>query len=293
MAQDELMARAIMLYDRFTHGRRSRRVFMRDITRLAGSAAAAQILAAAIAPDMAAAAIIAEDDKRLTAKDVTWPGANGHILAGYMAIPQKHPKKPAAVLVIHENRGLQPYTRDVARRLAVAGFVGLAIDFLSPQGGTPADEDKARTMIGALDLPSAVADGVATIDWLAHHHLLNGKVGVVGFCWGGTMVNRLAVSAGPALAAASAFYGPTPPPADAAQVKAVMQLHYAGSDDRVNAGAGAWADALKAAGAQVTRYDYPGTQHAFHNDTSAARYDAAAATLAWDRTIAMFRETLA
>jgi carboxymethylenebutenolidase len=293
MAQDELMARAIMLYDRFTHGRRSRRVFMRDMTRLAGSAAAAQILAAAIAPDMAAAAIIAEDDKRLTAKDVTWPGANGHILAGYMAIPQKHPKKPAAVLVIHENRGLQPYTRDVARRLAVAGFVGLAIDFLSPQGGTPADEDKARTMIGALDLPSAVADGVATIDWLAHHHLLNGKVGVVGFCWGGAMVNRLAVSAGPALAAASAFYGPTPPPADAAQVKAVMQLHYAGSDDRVNAGAGAWADALKAAGVQVTRYDYPGTQHAFHNDTSAARYDAAAAALAWDRTIAMFRETLA
>jgi carboxymethylenebutenolidase len=175
----------------------------------------------------------------------------------------------------------------------VAGFVGLAIDFLSPQGGTPADEDKARTMIGALDLPSAAADGIATIDWLAHHRLLNGKVGVVGFCWGGAMVNRLAVGAGPALTAASAFYGPTPPPADAAQVKAVMQLHYAGSDDRVNAGAGAWADALKAAGVQVTRYDYPGTQHAFHNDTSAARYDAAAAALAWERTIAMFRETLA
>lgn len=293
MAKDELMARAIMLYDRFTHGQRSRRAFMRDMTRLAGSAAAAQMLAAAIAPDAAAAAMIAEDDKRLTSKDVTWTGANGHILAGYMAIPKKHPKKPAAVLVIHENRGLQPYTRDVARRLAVAGFVGLAIDFLSPQGGTPADEDKARTMIGALDLPAAVADGVATIDWLAHHRLLNGKVGVVGFCWGGAIVNRLAVGAGSALAAASAFYGPTPPPADAAQVRAVMQLHYAGSDDRVNAGAGAWADALKAAGVQVTRYDYPGTQHAFHNDTSAARHDAAAAALAWDRTIALFRETLA
>jgi carboxymethylenebutenolidase len=293
MAQDELMARAIMLYDRFTHGRGNRRAFMRDMTRLAGGAAAAQMLAAAIAPDAAAAAMIAEDDKRLTSKDVTWTGAHGHILAGYMAIPKKHPKKPAAVLVVHENRGLQLYTRDVARRLAVAGFVGLAIDFLSPQGGTPADEDKARTMIGALDLPSAAADGIATIDWLAHHRLLNGKVGVVGFCWGGAMVNRLAVGAGPALTAASAFYGPTPPPADAAQVKAVMQLHYAGSDDRVNAGAGAWADALKAAGVQVTRYDYPGTQHAFHNDTSAARYDAAAAALAWERTIAMFRETLA
>jgi carboxymethylenebutenolidase len=223
---------------------------------------------------------------------VHWPGANGHQLFGYMAIPKKHAKKPPAVLVVHENRGLQPYTRDVARRLAVAGFVGVALDFLSPQGGTPADEDKARAMIAALDISAATADGVATIDWLAAHKLLSGKVGVVGFCWGGAMADRLAVAAGPALKAAVAFYGPPPPPADAAKVKAAMLLHYAGSDDRVNAGAAPWVQALQAAHVDVRRFDYPGTQHAFHNDTSAARYDEAAATLAWDRTTTFLREKL-
>ncbi|WP_340314018.1 dienelactone hydrolase family protein [Rhizorhabdus argentea] len=293
MDEDDLKARAIALYDRFTHGTQDRRSFMADMTRLAGSAAAAQILAASIAADPAAAAVIAEDDKRLNARMVHWKGANGHQLFGYMAIPKKHAKKPAAVLVIHENRGLQPYTRDVARRLAVAGFVGLALDFLSPQGGTPADEDKARQMIGALDLGAATADGVATIDWLSTQKLLSGKVGAVGFCWGGAMADRLAVNAGAALKAACAFYGPPPPPADAARVKAAMLLHYAGTDDRVNAGAGPWVDALRAAGVDVRRFDYPGTQHAFHNDSSAARYDAQAANLAWDRTIAFFKEKLA
>ena len=292
MDEDDLKARAIALYDRFTHGTLDRRSFMADMTRLAGSAAAAQVLAASIAADPAAAAMIAEDDKRLTTRMVHWKGANGHQLFGYMAIPRKHAKEPAAVLVIHENRGLQPYTRDVARRLAVAGFVGLAIDFLSPQGGTPADEDKARQMIGALDLSAATADGVATIDWLSTQKLLSGKVGVVGFCWGGAMADRIAVNAGTALKAACAFYGPPPPPADAARVKAAMLLHYAGTDERVNAGAGPWVDALKAAGVDVRRFDYPGTQHAFHNDSSAARYDASAANLAWDRTVAFFKEKL-
>ena len=293
MHDDDLKARAIALYDRFTHGDRDRRAFMAEMSGLVGGTAAAQLLVASIAADPAAAAMIAEDDKRLTAKMVSWNGANGHKLFGYMAIPKKHAKKPSAVLVIHENRGLQPYTRDVARRLAIAGFVGLAIDFLSPQGGTPGDEDKARQMIGALDLGAATANGVATIDWLAAHKLLNGKVGAVGFCWGGAMADRLAVSAGTALSAACAFYGPPPPPADAAKVKAAMLLHYAGSDDRVNTGAGPWVEALRAAHVDVRRFDYPGTQHAFHNDTSAARYDAAAANLAWDRTIAFFREKLA
>lgn len=293
MTDEDLKARAIALYDRFTHGAQDRRAFMADMTKLAGSAAAAQALIAAIAADPAAATVIAEDDKRLDAKMVHWMGAGDRRLFGYMTIPKKHRKKPAAVLVVHENRGLQPYTRDVARRLAVAGFVGLAIDFLSPQGGTPADEDKARTMIQALDLGTATADGVATIKWLAAHKLLSGKVGVVGFCWGGAMANRLAVEAGPALGAAVAYYGPPPPPAEAPKVKAALMLHYAGSDDRVNAGATPWVDALKAAHADVRRYDYPGTQHAFHNDTSASRYDAAAAALSWDRTIAFFREKLA
>ncbi|MBD3762834.1 dienelactone hydrolase family protein [Rhizorhabdus sp.] len=294
MDDEDLKARAIALYDRFTHGAQDRRAFMADMTKLAGSAAAAQMLVATIAADPAAAALIAEDDKRVDAKMVHWAGAGGHKLFGYMAIPRKHRKKPAAVLVVHENRGLQPYTKDVARRLAVAGFVGVALDFLAPVGGTPPkDEDEARRMIGALDLAAATADGVATIDWLAANKLLNGKVGTVGFCWGGAMANRLAVAAGPKLQAAVAFYGPPPPPVEAGKVKAALMLHYAGTDDRVNAGAALWVAALQAAHADVRRFDYPGTQHAFHNDTSAARYDAAAASLAWDRTIAFFREKLA
>lgn len=293
MDENDLKARAIALHDRFTHGGQDRRAFMADMTRLAGSAAAAQILVASIAADPAAAAIIAEDDKRLNAKMVHLKGANGHPLFGYMAIPKKHRKKPAAVIVVHENRGLQPYTRDVARRLAVAGFVGFAVDFLAPAGGTPADEDKARQMIGALDLSAATADGVAVANFLASDKLLNGKVGVVGFCWGGAMANRIAVSSGQALAAACAYYGPPPPPSEAVKVKSAVMLHYAGSDDRVNAGATPWVDALKAAQVDVRRYDYPGTQHAFHNDSSAARYNAEAAALSWDRTIAFFRETLA
>ncbi|KRB86372.1 carboxymethylenebutenolidase [Sphingomonas sp. Root710] len=292
MDEDELKARAIALYDRFTHGTQDRRAFMADMTRLAGSAAAAQLLVASIAASPAAATVIAEDDKRLNAKMVHWKGANGHQLFGYMAIPKKHAKKPAAVLVVHENRGLQPYTRDVARRLAVGGFVGVAIDFLATQGGTPPDEDKARQMIGALDLSAATADGVATIDFLARDKLLNGKVGVVGFCWGGAMANRLAVAAGPALTAACAYYGPPPPSAEAVKVKSAMLLHYAGNDDRVNAGATPWIEALRAAHVDVRRFDYPGTQHAFHNDSSAARYDAQAAALSWGRTIAFFREKL-
>lgn len=293
MDDEDLKARAITLYDRFTHGAQDRRAFMADMTKLAGSAAAAQALVAAIAADPAAAALIAEDDKRVDAKMVHWTGAGGHKLFGYMAIPKKHRKKPAAVLVVHENRGLQPYTKDVARRLAVAGFVGVALDFLAPTGGTPKDEDEARRMIGALDLAAATADGVATIDWLAANKLLNGKVGTVGFCWGGAMANRLAIAAGPKLQAAVAFYGPPPPPVEAAKVRAAMMLHYAGTDDRVNAGAGPWVAALQAASADVRRFDYPGTQHAFHNDASPARYDAEAASLAWDRTIAFFREKLA
>lgn len=293
MSDEEFLARAIRLYDRFTHGGRDRRAFMADMTRLAGSAGAAQMLVAAIAADPAAAAIVAEDDKRLNARMVYWKGAAGRQLFGYMAIPRKHAKKPAPVLVVHENRGLQPYIKDVARRLAVAGFVGVALDFLSPEGGTPADEDKARQMIAELDLGAATADGVATIDWLAADHLLNGKVGAVGFCWGGGMVDRLAAAAGAALTAACAFYGPPPPPAEAARVRAAMLLHYAGNDDRVNAAAGAWVDALEAAHVDVQRFDYPGTQHAFHNDTAAARYNAEAANLAWDRTIEFFREKLA
>jgi len=296
MNGDDLTARAIALHDRFTHGPQDRRSFMRDMTWLAGSAAAANLLAGAIGASPASAALIAEDDKRLDIKaNAVWPGANTYLMRGYIAVPKAGKRrKIAPVIVIHENRGLQPYTRDVARRLAVAGFVGIAPDFLSGEGGTPAgDDDKARTMIGALDMAKTISDGVATVDHFTRPATLNGKVGVIGFCWGGALADWIATTAGERLTACAAFYGPPPPPSEAAKVKAAMMLHYAGTDDRVNAGAGAWVDALKAAGVDVTRYDYPGTQHAFHNDGSVARYDAPAAALAWDRTIAFFKEKLA
>jgi len=291
--EDDPPAKAITLHDRGADGSHDRRGFMSVMTKLAGGAAAAGLLSASVTANPAVAAVVAEDDKHLDGRMVHWPGAAGHQLFGYMAIPKKHPKKPAAVLVLHDSRGLQAYSRDVARRLAVAGFVGLALDFLAPQGGTPADEERARQMIGALDLAAATADGVATINWLSRHRLLNGKVGVVGFCWGGAMADRLAVAAGSALNACVAYYAPPPPPAEAAKVKAAVMLHHAGTDEGVNAAAAPWTDALRAAGVDVRRFDYPGTQPGFHNDMSAARYDDAAATLSWARTMTFFREKLA
>jgi carboxymethylenebutenolidase len=293
MDRAELTARAIELYDRFTHISRDRRAFFADMTKLAGSAAAANALIATIAADPLAAAVIAEDDKRVWTKTVTWTGAGGHRMSGYLALPANHKGDMPFILIVHENRGLQPYTRDVARRLAVAGFGGLAADFLSPGGGTPGNEDEAREKIAALDLSATVADGVATLKWLKQQPRASGSVGIVGFCWGGALVNRIAIAAGGVLNAAVAFYGPTPDPAEAAKVNAPMLLHYAGSDDRVNTGAAGWVDALKKAHVPVTRYDYPGTQHAFHNDTAGVRYNPEAARLAWDRTIAFFKERLA
>ncbi|MGE0774975.1 MAG: dienelactone hydrolase family protein [Sphingomonadaceae bacterium] len=287
----DLMANAVKLYDEFTHVHLDRRRFFADLTKLAGGAAAAQSLAVAIAASPAAAALIEPEDKRVACSWITLPGAEGRLLKAYLAEPAGVTGPRPAVLVVHENRGLNAYIEDVARRLAVAGIAGVAVDFLSVSGGTPADEDQAREMIGALNLPAAVSDGVAAVKWL-HSDLNAPKVGIVGFCWGGAMVNRVAVEAGDALSAGVAFYGVAPPPSEAAEVKAPLMLHYAGSDERVNAQSGAWVDALKAAGVSVTRHDYPGTQHAFHNDTSAARYDKDAAERAWERTIAFFKTHL-
>ncbi|PTQ12309.1 carboxymethylenebutenolidase [Sphingomonas oleivorans] len=292
MDETELRARAIALYDRFTHVTHDRRAFMGEMAKLAGSAAAANALVASIAASPAAAAMVDPADKRLVTGNIAWPGSGGHRLSGYFARPRAVRGKLPTVIVVHENRGLNGYIQDVTRRLALAGFLALAPDFLSPAGGTPANEDQAREMIGKLDLPATVADGVATIAWLKTRPRSNGKVGVIGFCWGGALVDRLAVAAGAGLDAGVSFYGPPPPPAEAAKVKAPLLLHYAGTDERVNAGAAAWVEALKAARVPVTRHDYPGTQHAFHNDTSAARYNAEAAKLAWDRSIAFLKEHL-
>ena len=289
--QDNLHARAIALYDQFTHVHHDRRAFMRDLTALAGGVVAAEALLAAIAPNAALAAQVAADESRLTAQTISLPAAEGRVLNGYLVMPAKA-RRRGVVLVVHENRGLNDHIRDVARRLALAGYIAFAADFLTSAGGTPGDEDAARTMIGKLDLAHAVADGAAAIRALKSYSGSNGRVGVVGFCWGGAMVNRLAVASGEDLAAGSAFYGPAPDPALAARVKARLQLHYAGNDPRVNGTADAWVQGLKAAGVAVERFDYSGTEHAFHNDTAVARYNPAAARLAWDRTLKLFAQTL-
>jgi carboxymethylenebutenolidase len=284
---------AIALYDRFTHEGLDRRTFMAELTRLAGSAAAASVLLASIAADPAAAALVSESEKRIRTHRMSWPVGGGRAMKGYQAEPRRPAGPLGSVLVIHENRGLNAHIEDVARRLAVAGYRAVAPDFLSPVGGTPADEDAAREAIGKLDLAQAAADAVSTLRLLEALPGGNGKAGAVGFCWGGGMVNRVAVAAGTALDAGAPFYGPAPDPSLAAQVQAPMLLHYAGLDERVNKTGFPWRDALQAAGKTVEAYVYPGVNHAFHNDTSAERYDAAAAKLAWQRTLDFFARYVA
>ncbi|MBU6165797.1 MAG: dienelactone hydrolase family protein [Alphaproteobacteria bacterium] len=287
----------IALYDRFTHsGDMSRRELMAQMTRLAGSAAAAGAMLGVIGGQADAAPLVAADDPRIKAADVRFD-AGGRTLGGYLAQPVKGAAAAPRVLVIHENRGLNDHIRDVARRLASAGLVALAADFLLPAGGTPTQpdgatsaEDVARGMIGKLDRAQTVADGVAMLNWLAASAPGKGTPGAVGFCWGGGMVNALAVAAGPALRAGAAYYGAAPPDAaGAANVKARLLLHYAGLDDRINAMGPAWQAALTAAGVRFDAFTYPGVNHAFNNDTAVGRYDAAAAALAWERTLALLK----
>jgi carboxymethylenebutenolidase len=285
----------IDLYDRFTHGdgSASRRDLIAGLARLAGGVAAATAVLPMIEARAAAATLIDPADPRLVAADVRFPGAAGRAMAGYLVHPAKGAAGLPRALVIHENRGLTGHIRDVTRRLALAGFVALAPDFLAPLGGTPAAadgaDDIARTMIGKLDRDAAVADGVAALAWLVAQPQGKGAPGAVGFCWGGGMVNALAVAAGGALRAGVAYYGPAPDAAGAARIKARMLLHYAGLDDRINAGGPAWQAALQAAGVRYEAQTYAGVNHAFNNDTSEARYDKAAADLAWWRTLAWLK----
>jgi carboxymethylenebutenolidase len=277
---------AITLYDRFTHEGMERRAFMAEMVKLAGTVAAAELLISGIAASPAAAAIVAPDDKRLITRTQELTGG----YHAYVAEPRSRSLK-ATVVVIHENRGLNDHIRDVARRVAIAGFRAVAPDMLSPSGGTSADEDAARTAIGKLDVGKAVADAVAFVDELGKSSR-GGKVGAVGFCWGGGFVNRLAVAAGDRLAAAVPYYGPAPDPSEAARVQAAMLIHDAGLDDRVNATSFPWVEALRANHKHVTFQLYDGVNHAFNNDTSAERYNKDAAELAWKRTIAFFKRWL-
>jgi carboxymethylenebutenolidase len=281
MMRTQVRQDAIDLYDRFTHEGMDRRLFLSRMVAIAGSVAAAEALIGAIAASPAKAAIVPANDSRLTMRTQKVSGYRA-----YVAEPKTRSLK-ATVLVVHENRGLNDHIRDVARRVAVAGYRAVAPDLLSPVGGTPADEDAARDAIGKLDLGKSVTDGVAILSELAGSSR-GGKIGAVGFCWGGGYVDRLAVAAGDKLRAGVAYYGPAPDPSEAARVQAPMLLHLAGLDKRVAATAWPFATALGEAGKAVEVFEYPGVNHAFNNDTSAERYDKAAATLAWKRTLDFF-----
>lgn len=285
---------AIELYDRFTHEGMDRRDFMTKLTRIAGSAAAASALLADVACRAETQPQVAADDRRLRTGETSWEPRPGRRYRGYSAAPAvTNGRGPLpAILVIHENRGLNDHIRDVTRRFALAGYSALAPDWLSPAGGTPAgDDDRARTMIGQLDMAATVADGVATIGWLAGRGRRR-KVGIVGFCWGGGLVDRLTVASGDALSAAVSYYGPAPDPAEAPRVRAPILFHLAGLDNRVNTTARPFAAAIQAAHGSATVIEHPNVDHAFNNDTSAARYNREAATQAWTQTLDFFRRHL-
>ena len=282
----------IKIYDDYTHLTLDRRDFMNKLKTLTGSAAAAAAVAPMLAANQARAAIVPEDDARLKTETITWPGADGQTMSGYLARPADATGKLPAVVVIHENRGLNPHIKDVARRVALEGFLALAPDFLTPSGGTPEDEEKAREMIGALDQPATIANAVATVAFLKSSDMTNGKVGAIGFCWGGGMVNQTAVNAGADLAAAVPYYGQVPEAGDVSKIKAKLLLQYAGLDERINAGIPGYEEALKAAGVDYQIHIYDGANHAFNNDTSEARYNKEAADLAWSRTVEFLKANL-
>jgi carboxymethylenebutenolidase len=290
MNKPEITQAMINAYDEYTHLTLDRRNFMDKLAKLAGSASAAAAIAPLLAASKASAEMVTASDERLTAKDVTYPGSGGE-MKGYLVEPKNPSGKLGAVIIIHENRGLNPHIRDVARRMALEGFIALAPDFLSPAGGTPENEDQAREMFGKLDPAVTVANAEASLAYVSKLEDANGKVGAIGFCWGGGLVNSFATKS-PELKAGVAYYGAQPPADEVANIKAALMLHYAGLDDRINAGIDAYKKALDAAHVEYTVYVYDGVNHAFNNDTSAARYDKKAADLAWGRTVAFLKKNL-
>ena len=278
-------------YDEYTHLTLDRRGFMEKLTALTGSAAAAAAVAPLIGASAARAEILPVDDAAVKAETVTFT-ADGREMKGYLARPANAAGALPGVIVAHENRGLNAHIEDVARRFAKDGFAALAPDFLSSAGGTPTNEDQAREMIGKLERPRTLAEATDATSWLSKLEGVNGNVGVVGFCWGGGLANALAVS-DPGLKAAVAYYGSQPDAAGVPNIKAAVMLHYAGLDERINAGIDAYRAALEAAKVRHQVFLYEGKNHAFNNDTSAARYDKAASDLAWSRTTEFLRKELA
>jgi len=278
----------IDLFDRYTHGGMNRRDFLERLTALAGSTAAATALLPVLENNYAHAGMVPEDDPALVAEAAEIaPG-----IKGYLVRPKAAGSYPV-VFVIHENRGLNPHIKDVTRRMAKEGFIAFGGDFLTAQGGTPADEEKAREMIGTLSPQDISVFGTAALDALAKIAGGNGKVGAVGFCWGGGVVNQLAVSGDSNLKAGVAYYGMQPKAAEVPKIAAPLMLHYAGLDERINAGIKDYEEALKANGKVFELFVYEGVNHAFNNDTNAARYNKEAADLAWGRTVGFFKKYLA
>ena len=279
----------IDLYDEYKHESLDRREFLKKLSVLAGGIAAANALLPLLEHNYAHAEIVSKDDPRLKTGYINYPGATGEVRA-HFARP-KGDKKLPGVVVIHENKGLHPYIEDVTRRVALEGFLAIAPDALSPLGGTPKDSNKAKSLQKKLDKQSTVNNYVAAVKYLKTHPQSTGKVGVIGFCWGGAMANQVAVNS-PDLSAAVPFYGRQPASEDVPKIKASLLLHYAGSDERINKGIPAFETALKKASINYKMYMYEGVKHAFHNDTRAGRYNKEAAQLAWKRTISFLKEKL-
>lgn len=277
----------INLYDEYTHRPLSRQEFLKRLAILAGGTAAAMSLLPLLESNYARAAVTSQDD--LFTEYIKYPGVPNEVTA-YVARP-KEEKSYAAVIVIHENRGLTPHIEDVARRTAKAGYLAIAPNALSALGKTPANEDEARQWFSELKAEDSLQNFRNAFPYLATRKDYNGKVGCVGFCWGGAMANNLAVTE-PGLNAAVAFYGRQPTAEEASKIKAAVQLHYAGLDERIDAGIPAYEEALKKNNVRYELYMYDGVQHAFHNDTSTARYNEAAAKLAWSRTLDFFQKYL-
>lgn len=280
----------IDLYDEYTHAPLDRRVFIERLAALTGSVAAATAILPMLGPNYANAAVVAADDNRLETKMITYKGVNGDIKAYEAKL--KGGGKRGAVIVIHENRGLNPHIEDVARRLALEGFVAVAPDLLSPLGGTPSDADKARDMIGKLDLKQNTQNLVALEQVLEKSPETNGKVGVVGFCWGGAATNQLAVHS-PTLKAAVPYYGRQPSAEDVAKIQAPIMAHYGALDKGINQGIPAFEEALKKNNKKYSIFVYDNANHAFNNDTGADRYNKPAAEMAWKRTVDFLKQNLA
>jgi carboxymethylenebutenolidase len=282
---------ALKLFDEYVHGRLSRRDFLDRAGKFAVAGAAAESLLLALSPNFAGAQQVAPSDARLEASYVEYPSPEGYgTLRGYLVRPAKAKGKLPTVLVVHENRGLNPHIEDIARRVALDNFIAFAPDALFPLGGYPGDEDKARELFTKLDQAKTHADFLAAVAVLKKLPGSNGKVGVVGFCYGGGIANFLATRV-PDLGAAVPFYGAQPSAEDAARIKAPLLLHYAGNDERITSGWPAYESELKSAKVHYQAFIYPGVEHGFNNDTT-PRYDAAAAHLAWQRTVDFFNQHL-